>query len=282
MYCTLQYMRCASGSGPCLSCAWIGGQRAENDAADLASHGEPNAARAEEDAKMMLGVLLLIGGAAAKTALTPENFDEHAFSVTTSSFIKFYAPWCGHCKAMEPAWEQLGNVHAASPDMLIGEVDCTLHENLCVRFKVEGYPTIMYVQAGDSDMQEYTGEKTFEALYAFSKQVTPACTAKNRATCNTAQLAQLDEYMALSVDEREAKYREIAKPLHMEEEKLEAMMSRLERLEEKTEEQEELVEKLKTNLGSAIRLVKSTLDKVPDMDPSGNEDDLHKDDKDEM
>lgn len=38
--------------------------------------------------------------------LTTSNFQD--FVQRGDVFIKFYAPWCGHCKSMKPAWHQLG------------------------------------------------------------------------------------------------------------------------------------------------------------------------------
>ena len=69
-------------------------------------------------------------------------------------FVKFFAPWCGHCKKLKPEWDKLklDNVH-------IAEVDCTQED--CKPYGVKGYPTIKY---GDpDDLQDYKGARDYEA-----------------------------------------------------------------------------------------------------------------------
>ena len=45
---------------------------------------------------------------------------------------------------MKPAWDQLGDEFASSKTVLIGDVDCTVHKDLCGKYGVRGYPTIKY------------------------------------------------------------------------------------------------------------------------------------------
>ena len=40
--------------------------------------------------------------------ITPENWDETVVNSGKSVFIKFFAPWCGHCKKLKPDWDLLG------------------------------------------------------------------------------------------------------------------------------------------------------------------------------
>lgn len=40
------------------------------------------------------------------TVLTSSNFTSF-IEKHTKVFVKFYAPWCGHCKSMAPAYSEL-------------------------------------------------------------------------------------------------------------------------------------------------------------------------------
>lgn len=92
---------------------------------------------------------------------------------------------------MAPAWRELGDAYAADDAILIGEVDCTseLGKQNCRLRGVQAYPTLKFLQAGDSELQEYDeSEHSFEALDAFTKEnVGPACIASHQATCSEEQ-----------------------------------------------------------------------------------------------
>lgn len=55
--------------------------------------------------------------------------------------VLFYAPWCGHCKRLEPIWAHVAQA-LAKTNIRVGRVDCTRFTSLAHEFSVRGFPTI--------------------------------------------------------------------------------------------------------------------------------------------
>ncbi|KAF9268413.1 hypothetical protein L218DRAFT_954776 [Marasmius fiardii PR-910] len=102
--------------------------------------------------------------------LDPSNFD----SIVTSkpTFVKFYAPWCGHCKKLAPVWKQLAK--ALQNKLVVAEVNCEEYGSLCTSQDVEGFPSLKYYTAGSKT--EYNGGRKLEQLKAFAEKASGAAT----------------------------------------------------------------------------------------------------------
>ena len=152
--------------------------------------------------KLVLPILTLLGVASA-IELTPDNWDAETAGKTI--FVKFLAPWWGHCKKMKPDWDKLMDKFAGSSTQLVADVDCTAAgKPLCESNGVRGYPTIKY---GDpSDLQDYQGGRDYAALEKFAEEnLKPMCSPANIDLCDDEKKAEIESFMAMSDDDLDAK-----------------------------------------------------------------------------
>jgi len=133
-----------------------------------ASANSIDAADAEEDAAPAAGPAVVeidIEDGLAK--LTASTFEAHVEKGL--HFIKFFAPWCGHCQRMAPAWDQLAKAFEDDEQVSIGRVDCTLDRDLCSTHGVRGYPTLLLFSNGMKE-EKYQGGRDFQELFAYVTQ----------------------------------------------------------------------------------------------------------------
>lgn len=81
--------------------------------------------------------------------------------------VKYYAPWCGHCKRLAPIFEELADLYKTTDDVLVADLDHTLNDIDGV--EIEGYPTIVLFPAGSEEPVYYEGSRTLEDFVEFIK-----------------------------------------------------------------------------------------------------------------
>ncbi|CAI5461643.1 unnamed protein product [Closterium sp. Yama58-4] len=99
--------------------------------------------------------------------LTPANFYDHVGGDSVV-FVKFYAPWCGHCQRLAPDWEKVATAFKDSDAIRIAKVDCQAHAELCTNHEVRGYPTLKWFPAaGQGGPEDYGGDRKANVFVDF-------------------------------------------------------------------------------------------------------------------
>lgn len=84
-----------------------------------------------------------------------------------------FAPWCGHCKALAPEYEEAATT-LRDKEISLAKIDCTAEQDLCQQYGVEGYPTLK-VFRGLDNIQPYAGPRKAQAIVSYmTKQSMPS------------------------------------------------------------------------------------------------------------
>lgn len=107
----------------------------------------------------------LIGAAAIASASDVHDLKADTFPAFIAEnplvLAEFFAPWCGHCKALAPEYEEAAT-SLKEKDIKLVKVDCTEEADLCQSYGVEGYPTLK-VFRGPESVAPYSGPRKADA-----------------------------------------------------------------------------------------------------------------------
>jgi len=199
--------------------------------------------------------LLVLVALAASLELTPDNWDNETAGKTI--FVKFLAPWWGHCKRMKPDWDRLMADYKGHKTALVADVDCTAAgKPLCDSNGVKGFPTIKY---GDpSALEDYKGGRSYDDLKKFAdSNLKPMCSPANIDLCDDDKKKEIEDLMQLSAEDLDAKIAEGDKEIADAESHFKKEVEKLQAAYQKLmSDKDDTIEKVKS---SGLGLMKSVL-----------------------
>lgn len=97
-----------------------------------------------------------------------KTFDAIVKDETKDVLLEVYAPWCGHCKQLEPIYKKLGKRFKKIESVIIAKMDGT--ENEHPEVEVEGFPTILFYPAGGKEAIPMDDARDLASMTKFIKK----------------------------------------------------------------------------------------------------------------
>jgi len=138
------------------------------------------------------------------------NFDKLVLDSSKDVFVEFYAPWCGHCKQLAPAYESFAKAFVYEKDVNIVKVDADSERALGSEYGITGFPTLKFFPKDKKDAPEdYTGGRSAADLIAFMNEKAGTKRNADGTLMETAgRIDTLDDlvekFKAASAEERES------------------------------------------------------------------------------
>lgn len=106
--------------------------------------------KSEEIPETQEGAIVVVG----------KNFEQVVMDSSKDVLVKYYAPWCGHCKKLAPIWDELAEHYANVDDLVIAKFDSTANEVDGV--DVRSYPTLRFYSKDNKAGVDYSEGRELE------------------------------------------------------------------------------------------------------------------------
>jgi len=94
---------------------------------------------------------------------TDANFQEEVLGASGPVLVDFWAEWCGPCKAIGPAIEELASEYADKAK--VGKVDIDSNRDTAMQYNIQSIPSILIFKDGQV-IETMVGMKSKEDLAA--------------------------------------------------------------------------------------------------------------------
>ena len=99
-----------------------------------------------------------------------KNFDKIVLDKSKDVLIELYAPWCGHCKQLEPIYKDLATKVKKEKNLVIAKMDATAND-VHPGYHAEGFPTIYFAPSNSKESPlKYNGGRTVDDFMKYLKE----------------------------------------------------------------------------------------------------------------
>jgi protein disulfide-isomerase A6 len=100
--------------------------------------------------------------------ISGNTYDNLIAQSNYTSIVEFYAPWCGHCKSLQPAYEKVAKSLAGLAKVAAINCDDEKNKPFCSTMGVTGFPTLKIVRPskipGKPTVEDYAGPRTVKGI----------------------------------------------------------------------------------------------------------------------